>query len=1102
MNALRRTLALLLVFGTVPVDAWSQVRGAVEAPAVGNLSVPAAAPALDLGPSLDLDLAPVLDLDLNLDLSLDLRTEAAPGADTRDLTPVQRQQKALERTLDKPSAHKLATYYDRARGAGSAVAADAGSPALDFGGASAAQAFERGAVPALAASRAGGESGPSWVDRAGDAVRSAFLGLRRKVLDLREARDGRALAPIGGLEAMARVFDRSKLSPTEVEAWKKYHLNAKALGLPKLRAEIHRQPADPGRPTAVVLAPASKYKLSIVAEGGRQAPGDVFLVTDPSWLERYEVEGKGRLKVKRGITFDAKGSPVVVDYETPREVDYFANFYTYGANGRADGVPFEKNLDIPQSNSLQLESIVNEKLLTRLWMAEQGVGVPETTALLMPDHPMLQQDGLKGRSTPGVNAVRMPMRGDAPRRDEIRRQVLKFLETYKGKEVVIKPSGTAWHSGLGVKFFKRNQTKLMVDHILMLAKHGDMTADGAVLIDARITPPAIRINKDGKADPEGEPKDWNIRVLAARTPAGDGQATGLFVRAGRFGIPTTAEPEDPADAAIVVRFEEIIKGLQDQHGLLKAPEEVAAFKREVESIGEKALEAVAAKERELQRKDGEPHQAQTDYLGVDVMLDHRGGKLTPMVIEVNDHDSGGQAQIDEFHPEDKGRHSREWIATMLQRARRHKMRGKTLVIVGAGYKSKRFTMEKAKELGMNIILVDKPLIDGEKNWAAEYADRHIELDPADIENTPRAAFAALRELSKSVKIDGVTTFWENDVPLAAELAERLGLPTSGLKAAELARSKSKTRSAMEAAGLPTPKNYLTKSIDDLDAAIEHVGFPAVLKPVYGAAAMGVVRVNNAREAHEAYEKIREIVIPERDDIYAWGVDIAMEEYLVGDEVDIDVVVQDGKILFQSITDNFPTQEPSFLATGSALPSKLRASDQGQLYELARGTMKALGLNEGVLHIEAKMTPNGPRIIEVNNRMGGTYVHDWVEAVWGVNLVEEQFFTAAGVKAGPFKPERPRTFLSGLFLFPDRTGRLTSWSSLDALEGDAALHNTRKFAAEGSKVAGPEDGYQRIGMVTARGVTFDDAKFNMDRLVGAVEIPVDTEPKDDGVESDR
>lgn len=60
----------------------------------------------------------------------------------------------------------------------------------------------------------------------------------------------------------------------------------------------------------------------------------------------------------------------------------------------------------------------------------------------------------------------------------------------------------------------------------------------------------------------------------------------------------------------------------------------------------------------------------------------------------------------------------------------------------------------------------------------------------------------------------------------------------------------RTREVMGAAGLPTPKNTIIRSPKDLAKAAAHVGFPAVLKPISGAASLGVIRVNSEPDLHK------------------------------------------------------------------------------------------------------------------------------------------------------------------------------------------------------------------------------------------------------------
>lgn len=61
---------------------------------------------------------------------------------------------------------------------------------------------------------------------------------------------------------------------------------------------------------------------------------------------------------------------------------------------------------------------------------------------------------------------------------------------------------------------------------------------------------------------------------------------------------------------------------------------------------------------------------------------------------------------------------------------------------------------------------------------------------------------------------------------------------------------------MQDAGLPTPKNYLITAEEQLDDAAAHVGFPAVIKPIFGAASIGVQRVDDMDGLRRGFRAVR------------------------------------------------------------------------------------------------------------------------------------------------------------------------------------------------------------------------------------------------------
>lgn len=63
-----------------------------------------------------------------------------------------------------------------------------------------------------------------------------------------------------------------------------------------------------------------------------------------------------------------------------------------------------------------------------------------------------------------------------------------------------------------------------------------------------------------------------------------------------------------------------------------------------------------------------------------------------------------------------------------------------------------------------------------------------------------------------------------------------------------------------------------------------------------------------------------------------------------------------------------------------------------------------------------MTKTGPKLIEINARMGGFYLRDWIRRIYGVDLMLYSFMIASGVK--PYIPRHPAdTHLMGVMLIP-------------------------------------------------------------------------------------
>ena len=268
--------------------------------------------------------------------------------------------------------------------------------------------------------------------------------------------------------------------------------------------------------------------------------------------------------------------------------------------------------------------------------------------------------------------------------------------------------------------------------------------------------------------------------------------------------------------------------------------------------------------------------------------------------------------------------------------------GATVVVISAGYEGKRRAHVRMAELGARLVIVDEPGHWSESLVAEGVAAAWLAAPVVgDADQDARAVLDALA--AAGIRPDGVLTFWEDSVCVAARVAAALGLPGNPPEAVDAARSKIRTRELSAQLGLPTPRAQRVRSLDELFAAAAHVGFPAVVKPEFGASAVGCVRVDDLESLPGIYALVRGIVSPENDAIFRAGNDLLLEEYLDGVEFDVDLVMHEGKCLFASVSENWPTAEPSFQETGLHCPATHDRKAVRRLVDLCVQTVQSFGL---------------------------------------------------------------------------------------------------------------------------------------------------------------
>jgi biotin carboxylase len=428
------------------------------------------------------------------------------------------------------------------------------------------------------------------------------------------------------------------------------------------------------------------------------------------------------------------------------------------------------------------------------------------------------------------------------------------------------------------------------------------------------------------------------------------------------------------------------------------------------------------------------------------------------------------------------------------------LRGKRLLVVLGSYRSKRHIYEHAGSLGVRLVVLDGPL-----HWLRECAgasglvERHLKVDLAPTATFAARAVAQIQDANLS--FDGIGTIDEFAGGHAARIAEAIGLPFHPVRAADLARDKHRAREACAAAGVPGPAFARIESEADLQDAAAWVGFPAVLKPVSGVGSVQAFRVADADDLKRRYagivEEVREALAAPREGLssdkdwfnlmWAGIPTLTLESWIDGPKYDVDLLLEDGAVHYARATDDL---EPCGLRdVRRAAPSGLSDAAESELVAHAAACVRALGFRRGAFNVEVKRTKDGPRMIEVNGRLGGYSTTDIHRAVWGVDLVEQWLRSSFGLPLTA-EPRSPRCVVAESLLPSPATGILSRELQFDNARESPRVVAARPWAFAGDRVAGLETGAPDwLGALLTRGESRDEALAELDRLVRALGPPM-------------
>ncbi|KAI9690049.1 MAG: hypothetical protein M1822_009931 [Bathelium mastoideum] len=391
----------------------------------------------------------------------------------------------------------------------------------------------------------------------------------------------------------------------------------------------------------------------------------------------------------------------------------------------------------------------------------------------------------------------------------------------------------------------------------------------------------------------------------------------------------------------------------------------------------------------------------------------------------------------------------------------------------------------AKALGISIVVLDSP-----GHWLenSEYRGLCDAFLPIDMDRNSKLPTRIVDALSRyNGRIDGIVTYFESYAPFVARAATRLSLPTPDIQGFEIAADKYKTSVADGHKAFDSTSS--TEALRTIHSS--HMKYPLIVKPCRGWSSEGVYKVDDIAALTQAIDSI---------DSDRHGDRFVIEEYCDGPEVDANLILCNGELLFFEVSDDFPkigdgddiSSASSFIELANVLPSKLPSTELDLLRDRLHKTLLRLGFRTGVFHLEARVKDsameytkvNGlldlePRkipsqapptswLIEINPRPPGIQASDAVECTYGVDYVALGLlfpildFERAKALSRPFL-NGPQYWCEMVFIPVEHGGMFDADDVCDELKHrrpDLARHISKSmcFFKRGEMVPSPASGH--------------------------------------------
>lgn len=360
-----------------------------------------------------------------------------------------------------------------------------------------------------------------------------------------------------------------------------------------------------------------------------------------------------------------------------------------------------------------------------------------------------------------------------------------------------------------------------------------------------------------------------------------------------------------------------------------------------------------------------------------------------------------------------------------------------------------------KRRGIFTLLADM----NEQVPARQYADEFYKVSVLDVE--------AIKNLAAEQMVDFLITVCADQVlQVVAQVSEELNLPCYiDFETAENVSKKSYMKRIFSENGVPTSRFVIMDKLDT--EKINHLNYPIIVKPVDAYSSRGVCKVNSIEELKTAFDNA--VTISRTNNAI-------VEEFVDGDEITVDVYVEEGKAHVLCMSNLYKIGEDGkFIINRSRIPADISEEIADQIKDTAQKIADAFCLKNTPMLIQLISNGKNISVVEFCARTGGGVKFLMIKKMTGFDVVKAVVDLTLGLKPHVCNLIKNKKIVVNEFVYC-KPGVLDKLTGFEELLEDGTITEYSRFKASGTAFGVINGSGDRVAYFSIEADTEEDLKL--------------------------